>query len=145
MLIGAFINQTNISFTTPYCPLVSTPEPDILKISIEDVGSNLYKLNLFRNNTLVAGLNSLSLTDGRFFVELKDSVAGSFGMNGGASLREIIANYPCTNTTFFSELKTGLDGSFAQMYDDTLRIKFIQEYATAAVGTPDNIPFKIYY
>lgn len=142
--LRTFSNGAQIDMLVGFCPLRHTPEPDLLKIKIKNAGGSLYKLELFRNGTRIAGLSDLSLTDGRFFVELRDNVAGTKGMNGGASLREIIANYPCTNTTFFSELKTGLDGSFAQMYDDTLRIKFIQEYATAAVGTPDNIPFKIY-
>jgi len=94
-----------------------------------------YELRLNRRLPPASNFSTISTMnitpgDGRFYIKLKHKNTSA------AAVENTRAYYPCTNSAFFNELKPSLDGGFAALYDDKLRIKYIQNYATINAADP---------
>jgi hypothetical protein len=95
-----------------------------LEIQVYDAN----QIRLYTDGTLRTTLSMSSAREGQFYVDLRHEAAGQIILTAATGY------YPCTSSKYFADVLPQLDGGTVQLFDDTLRLKYIQEYASESVS-----------
>jgi hypothetical protein len=99
-----------------------------LEIQVYDAN----QIRLYTDGVLRTTLSMPSAREGQFYVSLHQAAAGQIILTAATGY------YPCTSSKYFADVLPQLDGGTVQLFDDTLRLKYVQEYAS------ENVSYRIY-